>query len=560
MMFLTTTDNKQSEIVPLQGALIKKFKDNWFLSLSGAKQFVIVPNLFDSCIMDAENLCSFGFTATVWLKFTYNFVQYPIEKNFEQTMFFFGSQDFHTGVEAILYIYSSNDYTNEYNYVITINFKSQKYTITKNYKVFLNDITQLNNLNCLTVQFADVKNLTGNMNFNWLNYQVQELDSVLTARISETGIPSRSFSSYSLSTLGEFGIKASVLSNSNSIGVFGDISKQSYFNVKNFELKNYDESLEQIEYDFYASNPATYEFNSLEKLFKLPNINIIGSPQLVETRYGKSLLFSKLDQKVILNNVTNSCFGDLNLCKNGYTLKLWVCFTNYNNNPAKGKSNPFDEAYPSASKNVSKRIYLLSNGGHRYSRKGMAIVYDLNRNQLIVYSKTSKKWYKAEVNFKLKLFVWYIITVTWDQLDGLRLYINNRLLDHSIGNNYTDAARFENDVKSFDFTLGKGDYDFDEIFETAKSNNKNPINFLDSNVENQTEDSDKLKKNLNKNSKNYQINSLTNNYYEFIIHKLVQYDVRKYPDEIISKNVIVQGIILTKIIKNIIFLIKIIFF
>ena len=246
MMFLTTTDNKQSEIVPLQGALIKKFKDNWFLSLSGAKQFVIVPNLFDSCIMDAENLCSFGFTATVWLKFTYNFVQYPIEKNFEQTMFFFGSQDFHTGVEAILYIYSSNDYTNEYNYVITINFKSQKYTITKNYKVFLNDITQLNNLNCLTVQFADVKNLTGNMNFNWLNYQVQELDSVLTARISETGIPSRSFSSYSLSTLGEFGIKASVLSSSNSIGVFGDISKQSYFNVKNFELKNYDESLEQI--------------------------------------------------------------------------------------------------------------------------------------------------------------------------------------------------------------------------------------------------------------------------------------------------------------------------
>jgi hypothetical protein len=30
--------------------------------------------------------------------------------------------------------------------------------------------------------------------------------------------------------------------------------------------------------------------------------------------------------------------------------------------------------------------------------------------------------------------------------------------------------------------------------------------------------------------------------YEFIIHKIVQYDVRKYPDEIVAKNVVIHGI------------------
>ena len=34
-MFLTSTDNKQSEVVPLQGAVVKKYKENWYLSLSG---------------------------------------------------------------------------------------------------------------------------------------------------------------------------------------------------------------------------------------------------------------------------------------------------------------------------------------------------------------------------------------------------------------------------------------------------------------------------------------------------------------------------------------------
>ena len=101
-----------------------------------------------------------------------------------------------------------------------------------------------------------------------------------------------------------------------------------------------------------------------------------------------------------------------------------------------------------------------------------------------------------------------------------------------------------------EFTLGKGDYDFEEVFDVSsdlgsKKNFPSNLNFLDSIAENQTEDSTRLRNNLNKN-RNYQVNSLVNNYYEFILHKLVQFDVRKFPDEIISKNIIVQGIFLLR--------------
>ena len=139
-------------------------------------------------------------------------------------------------------------------------------------------------------------------------------------------------------------------------------------------------------------------------------------------------------------------------------------------------------------------------------------------------------------------------------MDGLRLYINNRLLDHTMGVNYTENMLWENNENVHSkFTLGKGDYSYEELFEASsetasREKNLGNLNFLDSLTENQTEDSTKFRNNLNKN-RNYQINSLVNNYYEFIIHKLVQFDIKKYPDEIISKNIIVQGKIILKFYK-----------
>lgn len=47
--------------------------------------------------------------------------------------------------------------------------------------------------------------------------------------------------------------------------------------------------------------------------------------------------------------------------------------------------------------------------------------------------------------------------------------------------------------------------------------------------------------NQNKKKSSSSSTSNNNNYYEFIIHKIIQYDVRKFPDEIVAKNVVIQG-------------------
>ena len=52
-------------------------------------------------------------------------------------------------------------------------------------------------------------------------------------------------------------------------------------------------------------------------------------------------------------------------------------------------------------------------------------------------------------------------------------------------------------------------------------------------VNNKNESSTEDKQNFKKRN---QINQ-----YEFIIHKIVQYNIRKYPDEIVSKNVVIHG-------------------
>jgi hypothetical protein len=49
---------------------------------------VILPNLFDACIQDPENLCPFGFTINIWFKLTYNFSKNPFldKGGFEQVL------------------------------------------------------------------------------------------------------------------------------------------------------------------------------------------------------------------------------------------------------------------------------------------------------------------------------------------------------------------------------------------------------------------------------------------------------------------------------------------
>lgn len=154
-------------------------------------------------------------------------------------------------------------------------------------------LDELNELNCLSVQFSkqnphSIQNLSTNIqnqpniHVSWLNKPIKSIDQYFTAKNAQKS--SVSYSSYLLSNLKEFGLKSSIFAGTNSIGIIGDFTKQSYFSIETFQLKNYDVSLESIEYDFESGNPRVYEFDSYDKLSRITNLDIFGQPQIVETR------------------------------------------------------------------------------------------------------------------------------------------------------------------------------------------------------------------------------------------------------------------------------------
>jgi len=80
-----------------------------------------------------------------------------------------------------------------------------------------------------------------------------------------------------------------------------------------------------------------------------------------------------------------------------------------------------------------RKINILTNGAKSILSYKFHIYYDIIKSCLIVRMHNLKKIYKSELPLKLKLYIWYTLTATWDELDGLRIYINNKLLDHNIG-------------------------------------------------------------------------------------------------------------------------------
>ena len=308
-----------------------------------------------------------------------------------------GSSDFKSGIESKLIIFSKTvRETLVYKCLLVISYKTPSHIITKNYKLLIKNISQLNELNCLAVQFSDSKSLKETFKLSWLGIPIIEVDIMRSFKMLDQ-------SSFTPLVLNEYGVKQSALTGSNAFGLFGDLNRSSYFSVRNFAIKNFYTPINEIEYNFKSKNPNVFEFDALDSL------NLLNTPQLVDTVYGKSLLFSRYDQRFTLKNKSNTCFGNLDLCKNGYALKIWTCFTNYNlmritQNRA-GYNNLFN-----STRNMMKKMYLLQNG-HKNSRKGLVIYYDAVKSQLVTVAKTSEKWFKSEVNFKLKLYAWYILII-----------------------------------------------------------------------------------------------------------------------------------------------------
>lgn len=98
-MFLITLDNKRSSVVlARKAAVTKQADDSLYLNLNGLdSNFAIASDTFDSCIIDSDSLCSFGFTVTTWVKFTLDQLHLDnIEKGFkkfEQILFYTGAHN-----------------------------------------------------------------------------------------------------------------------------------------------------------------------------------------------------------------------------------------------------------------------------------------------------------------------------------------------------------------------------------------------------------------------------------------------------------------------------------
>ena len=503
-------------VYPAQGAAVTKSKDDsWTLNLNGlGRNFAIAPDMFDSCIIDPDSLCPFGFVVNVWVQFGLSLKQYfAIEKSkttFEQILFYTGSSDLNHGLETSFSITPSNQKPTTFDYQIKINYKLSKFNlITKRYKINVDDISKLNSLNCIVIQFSDKKEFS----LNWLDFQVEELNDLVNVRSDR---PNSISSSYSMQRLDEYGIKTPLPLTSNSIALFGDPEQNSFFKIKHFEIKNFvdEDTVGLIEHSFRSQVPnIVYQLSAGNELLnRRINKNFdaytsMSAPQLVDTRYGKSMLFSKTDQALVIKrNATSneSCFDDFGLCKNGYTFKMWLCFTNYNLIKLQQQQLSLNKETDNllfnqkVNKEFTQQIIILS-------KKDMQIVYDVDKSLFRFHVRNKNTVYKSEISFNLKLYMWYIITISWEQQDGLRLYINNKLLDHNQGEvvyNLTDPTQ----TNMIDFTLGRANNDHQ-----AKP---------------------------------------TNNYYEFIVHKIVQYDARKYPDEIIAKNTAFQGEFLEYIKEN----------
>jgi hypothetical protein len=227
--------------------------------------------------------------------------------------------------------------------------------------------------------------------------------------------------------------------------------------VKRFKVQNYAQDLANIEAEFNAANPR------LDFQYAPGPLTNYQRPQIVDTRYGQSMLFSKPGQSVALSNSTAAT--------GGYTLKVWLCFTNYN-----------------ALKQIKNEKSQVSGLIHVLTRRDLEVSYDSNRSVLtVVVLDADGGEYKSEVDFDLKVFVWYTLTLSWAQMDGLRVYVSGKLVGH-----VSRERRVTGDLGTGGLTIGRP-------------------------LRSEGEASGRFR-------------------YELIVHRVVELGVMKYPDEVASKS------------------------
>ena len=130
-------------------------------------------------------------------------------------------------------------------------------------------------------------------------------------------------------------------------------------------------------------------------------VNLHGNPKLVPGRVGNALRLDGHNQYADLGEQGGSCFGNLDLCRHGVLLGMWM-------RPGDMKNN----------------MYYLSSG-----LNGIKLNYENNMLQSTL-STTTQQW-SLSTN-QLRPNRWYYVEYSFHPDDGLKMYANNQLIGETI--------------------------------------------------------------------------------------------------------------------------------
>ena len=136
------------------------------------------------------------------------------------------------------------------------------------------------------------------------------------------------------------------------------------------------------------------------------NATTIGNPAISDEGVQDGALVLGANQAVRVNNDRKQCFGSLQLCPNGYSIATWLLISN-----------------------ADCSRYVFSNGGQTSKSHGISLIYQANKG-FTAYARTETNLWIATGNTSppVERGVWHYVMLSWSQIDGLYLYVNDSLI------------------------------------------------------------------------------------------------------------------------------------
>jgi hypothetical protein len=128
-------------------------------------------------------------------------------------------------------------------------------------------------------------------------------------------------------------------------------------------------------------------------------ITLHGKPSFVPGRLNYGVLLNGRNQYLDAGQHQDKCLGNLELCNHGFTVAVWLQFTQTDDN-----------------------TYYLSTGNSRGVK-----IYFKDGYLNAVFTTNGKVWRVAYSGVQLKK--WYFVELSWHPEHGLTMYVNNRIVN-----------------------------------------------------------------------------------------------------------------------------------